>query len=112
MGITITTNNNHRELVSLYDLAPRDRADFDYITGDEVYAPRLFRYLGQWYDVSEFVRVIPADEITANPFIHRVAKDSPYLAWDGIQTQSAFDAIVVRYVDDQCEKVVVGRATW
>lgn len=105
----ITTNNVPRELVALVDVPAEERSDFDYIDEDDAYSPRLFRYKDSWYDSGEFCAITPASELTANPYIHRVSEDSPLLAWHGIQTDSFFSAVVLRYADDQCENIIVGR---
>ena len=105
----ITTNNHPRDLVSVRDLDREDQAWFNYIAGDEEWNPRLFSYKGSWYDSHEFVRIVPFST-SDNSFCHR-SDDDEMLKWSGIQTQSAFDAVVIRYTDDH-EGVVAGRATW
>ncbi len=106
----IITNNHPRDLVPLIDVPTADREDFDYITEDEAYSPRLFHYKNSWYDANEFCAIIPPGKDTANPFVHRATEDSPLRRWDGIQTDSFFSAVVIRFADRQCETVVVGQA--
>jgi len=106
----ITTNYRPRDLVAVCDIDMVDQAQFDYVNeGDERYYPRLFNYRGEWYDTDEFVRIVPFST-SDNSFCHR-SDDDEMLKWSGIQTQSAFDAVVIRYTDDH-EGVVAGRATW
>jgi len=96
--MTIQTNHHSRPLASLVECPARQ--DFDYITEEDSYAPRLFKYRGQWYDVGEFVRIVPMSSPSPYGFEHRVANDSPLLRWHGIQTDSFFSAILIRLVDD------------
>ncbi len=94
----IITNGQPRNLIALCDLAPAEAADFDYIKGEDVYSPRLFRYKGAVYDSNEFTA--PSRE---------VPPERPFLAaWDGVQADTYFSGILIRYVDD-FERVIVGR---
>lgn len=85
----ITTNNQPRELVAFEDLPESERENFDYVAGKGRFVPRFFCYRGAWYDVGEFVRA----EIAS---------------WDGVQSDTYFSGVLIRYVDD-CERVIVGR---
>lgn len=94
--LTIITNSVPRSLITLADLPQALQADFDYIEGDEQYSPRIFMYKGNAYDVNEFVRV---------------ASGSAYpgkVKWDGIQSDSYFSGVLVKYTND-FEDVIVGR---
>ena len=105
---TITTNNRPRELKCLADLPSTARADFDYITEDDAYSPRLFAYRGTWYDANEFVRFQDAQAWRAlsKSFRGSVA----HQVWDGYQCDTYFSGIVLRYVPDtDYESVLVGR---
>ncbi len=99
--MNITCNNKPRTLHTYLDLTEAERADFDYIEGDDHYTPRLFKYRGSWYDYYEFE--VASDSFKAKGF-------------DGVQAQSYFDAIIVRYFDREgCEydgEIVVGHAHW
>lgn len=98
--IKITTNNRERELVSLASIPEKDRADFSYIVGEDAYSPRLFRFRDAWWDVNEFER-------TEGSIAER--------GWHGVQTQSAFDAVFVRYpglAEGDTSAVVVGHGSW
>ena len=94
----VTTNSHVRELKCFADLPADARTEFDYIApdSDESYAPRFFRYYDAWFDVNEF----------EHPWRDDLS------GWDGAQTQSAFDAILIRYTDESFESVVVGYAIW
>lgn len=110
-NLTVVTNNRPRQLVCFADLSEAERRDLDYIPEEEHYTPRIFRYRGGVYDVNEFVRIVPRARAGALSFVHAhtVEEDSPLLAWDGIQTDSFFSAIVLRYAPDtDYEEVIVG----
>jgi hypothetical protein len=91
----IITNSHPRDLFCFWDLPEAAQPDFDYITGEDRYSPRLFRYRGAWYDTGEFF------PIPDHP-------DWRGLRWDGYQSDSYFSATLVRYVDGG-ERVIVGR---
>ena len=113
MAMTIKTNNVPRELLSGWELTQEERLELDYIAdeddneswGNEV--NRFFRYNGDIYDTNEFVRIVPRSQCVG--FEHGVEPDSPLLKWDGIQTDSFFSGIVIRYCEGY-ESVVVGLA--
>jgi hypothetical protein len=91
--IPITTNNVPRDVIDAWELSTKERAEFEYLDWKAIEeghdSASFFRYKGQVYDLGEF---------TWHP-------DS---IWDGIQHDSHFSGIVVRYVDDY-ERVIVGR---
>jgi hypothetical protein len=95
----VTTNNKPRTLVSLAEVPAGIRSDFDYITGEDVYAPRLVQYRGSWYDVNDTEGLAP-DDLRA-------------LGWDVYLTDTFFSGIVFRHFDADGEyrydNVVVGR---
>lgn len=97
----VSTNRVPRELYSWFDLPEDERDDFDYIDGDDRFSYRLFEYRGSWYDYYEF---------------ERAGHDVSALGFDGVQTQSFFDAIAVSYHDrDGYEydgEIVVGHIHW
>lgn len=106
----VTTNNVPRGLVSLAELpAGVAASEFDYVDADDAHGPRFFRYRGAWYDVQEFVRIVKRSHATG--WAHGVDDGSPLLAWDGVATDSAFSATLVRYADNDGERVIVGRAS-
>ena len=92
-NVTIESNHHERELHCLFELPDEAQPDFDYVTGDEHASPRFFKYLGEWYDVNEFMttRGVPA-----------------FAGWHGYQSDSFFSGVLIRYTDD-FEAVVVGR---
>lgn len=114
MSVTIRTNNVPRELISGWELTKKERKELDYIgevNDENVWSNevnRFFRYRGEIYDIHEFVCIEKRSQLT-NSFCHGVDDDSILLKWDGIQTDSFFSAIVVRYTDN--ENIVVGSYT-
>lgn len=109
MSKTITTeygdmyvkcNGHERELFALDQLPAKDAADFDYIEGEDRFSFRLFQYRGSWYDSAEF-------EIAPDRFKR--------LGFDGIQTESAFSAVIARYFDEdghELDGIIVGYVHW
>lgn len=66
----------------------------------------FFRYRDSLYDLREFVRIVRPGS-NDNPFCHRDFNGT-LAAWDGIQTDSYFSAIVVKYIGDDSELLRVG----
>lgn len=91
--ITIITNNAKRDLLSGWELTDKERAEFDYIENFEECGNIFFRYRGSLYDTGEFVRT-PQNE--------------PFDRWDGVQPDTYFSGILIRYTND-FESVVVAR---
>lgn len=89
------TNNVPRHIIDASSLTPAEREQFDYLDWDAIEDGRgsasFVCYLGELYDLGEFERCgIPG--------------------WDGQQTDSAFSATVIRFVQaDYDDAVVVGR---
>jgi len=99
--LKIITNNVPRLLIDAYELTTREREQFDYmnwtaIDADE-HGAQFFRYKGELYDLGEFMHW------TGPEF-------SPIAQWDGYLSDSFFSAIVVRFVSDDDDHVVVGLA--
>ena len=98
----ICTNNVPRETVCYWDIPAKDQEWFDYLAEDEMWDYRLFKYRGEYYDYYEFDYVNP--EYPAYRKLHS-------LGWHGVQSQSAFDAVVIKYCADD-ETIIIGHATW
>lgn len=99
----IKTNHHARPLVTFSEACDAkgfDTSDFDYIEEHQHCDPRLFCYRGHWYDVNEFVRIIPQGSTQAIGFCH-YDHSGKLNAWDGIQTDSYFSAVVVRIARDE-----------
>ena len=93
--ITITTNNQARDVLRSYDLTEKERNEFDYLDEEQIEWASFFRYKGQVYDLGEFMNCTQS----VNGF-----KD-----WHGIQSDSFFSGLLVRYAEEYCESVIVGR---
>lgn len=106
-SITVSTDGHVRELVSYVELPELARDDFDYmekLSYDDQNVYRFVKYRGEWYDVNDgFERL---STTLAGQFPDLRAR------WDGIQTQNFFSGLLIRYVDRDCESVVVGRCYW
>jgi len=94
--ITFITNNVPREIVYGYELTEKEREEFDYLDfendcGDFV------RYKGELYDLHEF-------EVWTNP-------NSPLNVggWSAFRADTYFSGLLVRYLEDDSEYVVMGR---
>jgi hypothetical protein len=95
--MTVKTNNQPRELLAWFELAPADSKDFDYVDGEDRYSPRFVRYRGSWYDVND------------SQYAGGLGFPESLKAWDGIVTESFSSGVLFKYTDPQCESVVVGR---
>lgn len=58
-------------------------AEFDYITEDEYFTPRLFKVQDTWYDALDFMIYNGEGE------------------WDGYLPDTFFSRIVIRFLDDE-----------
>lgn len=88
----IVTNNQPRPIIYWHELTEKEKAEFDYMTGDDANYSSFFRYKRWVFTLSDFMR------------------DGTPDGWHGASAQSAFDAVLVRIVDS--ETVIVGRAFW
>ena len=96
----ITTNNVPRDVIQAYELSHAERKEFDYLDWraieESASNEQFFRYKGELYDLGEF-------EAINNQNAYDLFKD-----WDGVQSDTYFSGMLVRYVNDQ-EQVIVGR---
>lgn len=95
----IITNNHERDVLSWWDLTDKERKAFDYLIEREEDGV-FFRYMGEVYDLGEFMRV-PNNE-PARQELNELRE------WDGYLSDSFFSGIVVKY-RGRFESVVVGR---
>lgn len=118
MALEITTNNVPRPLLSGWELTHKERSDLDYLApaDDEnawsEFVNQFFRYRGHVYSLDQFVRIIPRGESFPMGFQH-YDHAGELSGWAGIQTDSFFSGIVIRYPADECghldgESIVVG----
>ena len=98
MAATIKTNNQPRELKSLFDFSlvrqQEIRSDFDWMEDIET-TQAFFEYRGSVHHLANFMRV--------NPGTDDATKD-----WDGYEADSYCTATLVRVCSDS-DFVIVGR---
>jgi hypothetical protein len=105
MGVSIRTNGHWREPVAFCELPEAVKADFDYVSGDDILTDRFICYRGHWYDTAEFCRIHAMGE--HDPHALRPEAGSPLDAWAGYQCDSFSAGIVIRY-DADCERIQIG----
>lgn len=88
----IITNNRPRSIIYWHELSEKEKAEFDYMEENEANDSSFFRYKRWVFCLGEFMR------------------DGTPDGWHGVSAQSAFDAVLIKIVDN--ETVVVGRAFW
>jgi hypothetical protein len=92
---TITTNNKPRELYYAHELSEREysklRKEFSYLDDEDFTSSAFFNYRGQPYSMCEFVH-----------------NTESYPGWDGIASETAWTAVIVKVVES-CQSVIVGR---
>ena len=94
----ITTNHKFRDLLSFWDLTPKELKDFDYIENMEDNGiSRFFRYRESVYDANEFMRIPDSLHWQGGELIN----------WHGYQSDSYFSGVLIRYSEDY-ESVKVG----
>jgi len=98
--VKITTNNKPRDLIYAHELTDKERKEFDYLDWEAIEkgedSAGFIRYKGILYCMDEFTR-------WDNP-------NSPTrFNWDGFYSDTYFSGIVIRWADEDCETVIVGR---
>lgn len=103
MATTIQTNNVPRFTLDWHDLTAKEQREFDYLdTDDKRYETHFVRYRGWVYDLGEFMRVESGfGGSSGNGAFH---------GWDGFHADSYFSAVLVRYVANNTESVIMGTA--
>jgi hypothetical protein len=104
-NLTVKTNNVPRLLIDAYELSEKERAEFDYLDWQKIDAGEdsatFFRYKGQLFDLGEFSRDYGITKGAGLP--DHLSK------WDGYMSDTFFSAYVVRYVEDDSDRIIVGR---
>ena len=93
--LTIKTNNTPRLIMSWHDLTAIEQAELDYIDPNDG-GGSFFRYKNQAYDLNEFTR------------INDSYMGGDLEGWDGLQGQSYFSGILIKFSEDG-DGVIVGR---
>ncbi len=97
----IITNNQPRRIIEDSELTATERAEFDYLDWAAVDegndSASFFRYKGQLYDLGDAMTL----SITLAV--------GPFKGWHGHYVESYLTGVLVKYADEYCEKVIVGR---
>tara|TARA_R110000851_G_scaffold279754_1_gene433043 strand:- start:11 stop:361 length:351 start_codon:yes stop_codon:yes gene_type:complete len=113
----ITTNNQPRQIIDFQDLTQKEKEHFDWFKPDELQGG-FVRFKGHfdWFKPDElqggFVRfkgqVYCLDEFIG---IHKDGSLSKG-GWQGFESQSAFDAIIMKYDKYDSDYVVMGHVMY
>jgi len=100
----ITTNNIPRLVIDGYQLAEKERAEFDYINWDNVEqgndSAEFFRYKGNLYHLQDAMRI---DQ-------ENLPCGSELKGWQGYYGESYFSVVVFKYCPD-FDHVIVAHIT-
>jgi hypothetical protein len=112
----IKTSGRLHWLKYFHELTPKERAELDYITDD---TNSFLRHQGHVYDLGEFSRIIPPEEIGTRHLHPMCLHDwhGDYDNWDAYLGDSAFSMVLIRYERDSsgdinAERAVIGHASW
>lgn len=94
----IITNWHRRELVTFEEAGCPE--DFNYITGDDRYEPRLFRYRGAWYDLNDGFVACNRDGATNHMHMNLPG-------WDGFQADTYFSGVAVKILNGDDDGFIV-----
>ena len=99
--MNITTNNVPRDLLYLCDFSALDqdkiRKQYDWMEPDDLECNYgFFKYHGCFYHLQDFLRV----ENDAS---------GDLVGWDGYAGDSYFSGTLIRFADNDCDRVIVGR---
>ena len=85
--LTIITNNHRRDIVYYWELTDKEREEFDWIKEDRQDDYMFFRYKGNVYCLSDFMRMGYVGGYY-NPV---------WAQWDGYSSDSFFSGILVKW---------------
>ena len=99
--MNITTNNVPRDLLYLCDFSALDqdkiRKQYDWMEPNDLECNYgFFKYHGCFYHLQDFMRV----ENDAS---------GDLVEWDGYAGDSYFSGTLIRFADNDCDRVIVGR---
>lgn|SRR5574343_179876 len=98
----IITNNQPRFTIGSYELTEEERKEFDYLNWEAIDkgedSATFFRYKGQLYDLGEFMGVPDTMENCHG-----------FKGWQGYQSDSFFSGILIKYIPDDYEQIIVGQ---
>ena len=104
-----TTNNKPREVIYGYQLTEKEYQDFDYLGeygSDDMCMAQFIRYKGEVYYLGDFVRIVQPGDPDYH-FAH-INWNNKYGDWEAILAETFFSGLVIKWVDDNYETVVVG----
>ncbi len=99
--MNIRTNNVPRDLLYLCDFSASDqdkiRKQYDWMEPDDIECNYgFFKYHGCFYHLQDFLNV----ENDAS---------GDLVGWDGYAGDSYFSGTLIRFADNDCDRVIVGR---
>ena len=100
MTLTIKTNNVPRETLYFCQLDTKEQQivsdKFDYFTAEELDEQSFFKYRGEWYTLSDFLRI---------------ENNSDLNGWDGYSSDSYFSGVLIKVSESFMGDydVIVGR---
>lgn len=108
MGYQLITNRIARPLLSIEQLTPKQRSDFDYVSEDD-FSLRFVEYRGSMYDALDAQRIEP-DNRHSHPvgWAMRVHPGEPLASFDSFIGETYFSGVAFRFVDDG-DSVVIAR---
>jgi hypothetical protein len=93
--LQIISNNQERQTIYWHQLTAKEKKEFDYLDTEEKQDEATFVRYKHWiYDVSEFMR------IEHNEALKR---------WDGYHSDTYFSGILIKFVPDDSDYVIMGR---
>jgi hypothetical protein len=88
MSYTIKTNNQARPTLQFFQLDAKEQQtvkdQFSYLTQDELEEQSFFKYRGEWYSLSDFLRL---------------DKDTAFEGWDGVHSYSYFSGLLIKVLN-------------
>jgi hypothetical protein len=101
----IVTNHQQRLLLDAHNLTSKERAEHDYLDWDAIErgedSATFIRYLGHAYLLSDFSGDYGITRGAGLPDV--------FAGWDGYLSESFFSGVVIRFVPDDNDRVIVGR---
>lgn len=95
--LTITTNNQPRDILHWHDLSDKERDDLDYLdTEERKEQASFFRYKGEIYHIEDSMTTYGTELYD--------------YGWQGVYSDSFFSGVVFKYPDGwNYDQVIVGR---
>lgn len=78
----ITTDHKWKQFIYGYELTPKERKEFDYMSDEEIDSPKFLRYKGWVYSINDFIS-------TEN-----------FPGWHGYKSDSYFSGVLIELSKD------------